>query len=648
MTKRTAVLRIVGGALAAYVLAIALLSVGGASRKPAYAIGGAALLAFAAIALQIGLSRARNDKLLPRSRLLWWPVAVAGAGVQLAVIWVVTGVIGGHATGAVGLAGVCAFYLGTGQALAELRRSEDEVPRRGIVTLLACAVLFALGLLVCFQAHAWGIGLAAFALLAGPVGLTLLSEDVQRLRPWGLWRGAAAGVPLVAAGGYLLVHWPELEPQFAWTLVAVVAGLVAMIASSTQADVLLVATVAALLTSFAPEPDASSGILGLGGGQPALVALGDSYMSGEGSARFFENTNDSGVNECRRSKTAYSHVVVERGETPLRRLVFLACSGALTKHLDGRKSQFPGERETQVARLKALDRADVKLVIVSIGGNDAKFATIGQACIAPGSCVDRGGVWLEHLREVAKRVRRAYKSIRAVTGDTIPVVAVPYPQPISRDPCPYSQLKRDEHQFLNGFVGELDRLVAESARDAGFAVLEDMPQALEKQQLRICDGDEDDIGVNFIALKTIDGVIDQRLLPTNWIHNSLHPNETGHEVMADVLQTWIDEHLGDPVAPDPRDRALFAPKSLDALMSPNETTYCGSPRREPEYCGRKDTEWSVTQVAIVLGQSAIPVLLVAAGWWLFLLPFLVVTRRIWSRAGNWIAGVIVGLVGGGE
>lgn len=226
-------------------------------------------------------------------------------------------------------------------------------------------------------------------------------------------------------------------------------------------------------------------------------------------------------------------MVAERG-TALHRLEFFACSGARARHLD-LEPQFPGDPvddsrdkgETQVSRLEALDRSDVKLVIVSIGGNDAKFATIGQACIAPGSCVERGDEWLKGLREVAGNVRRAYKSIRAVTGDEIPVVAVPYPQPISYEPCSYSQLKRDEHQFLNGFVGELDRLVVESARDAGFAVLEDMPKALEKEQLRICDGDEDDIGVNFIALDTIHGVIDQRLLPTNWIHSSLHPNETG-------------------------------------------------------------------------------------------------------------------------
>src|SRR5687767_2110543 len=103
MTQRTAVLCIVGAATAAYVLAIVLLSAGGVSREGLYVGGGAVLLVIAAIALQIGLSRARNEDLLKPATLLWWPVGVAGLGIVLALIWVVTGVVGGAPTGALGL-----------------------------------------------------------------------------------------------------------------------------------------------------------------------------------------------------------------------------------------------------------------------------------------------------------------------------------------------------------------------------------------------------------------------------------------------------------------------------------------------------------------------------------------------------------------
>jgi hypothetical protein len=58
MTQRAAVLRIVGAATAAYVVAIVLLSAGGVSRERVFVGVGAALLVIAAIALQIALSRA--------------------------------------------------------------------------------------------------------------------------------------------------------------------------------------------------------------------------------------------------------------------------------------------------------------------------------------------------------------------------------------------------------------------------------------------------------------------------------------------------------------------------------------------------------------------------------------------------------------
>jgi hypothetical protein len=174
--------------------------------------------------------------LLKPATLLWWPVGVAGFGIVLVLIWVVTGVVGGAPTGALGLGGACAFYLGTGQALAELRTREEGVPTRGILTILLCGALFAAGLLVCLELHVNGIYGVLAALLVGPIGLTLLSEDVQKLRPWGLWRGALlGGVPLVLAGGFLLVQWPDLAPSFAWPLVVVVGALVLMISSSTQA-----------------------------------------------------------------------------------------------------------------------------------------------------------------------------------------------------------------------------------------------------------------------------------------------------------------------------------------------------------------------------------------------------------------------------
>jgi lysophospholipase L1-like esterase len=149
-------------------------------------------------------------------------------------------------------------------------------------------------------------------------------------------------------------------------------------------------------------------------------------MSGEGATRFFDGTNDADENECRRAPTAYAQRLVEFDRADaIKRLAFHACSGAVADEIH----EVPKFGEIQLEQLRA-DKAagaDIEVVIVSIGGNDAGFSTIGAACLAPGSCVVRGNDWLETLDHVSAEAVVAYEEIRADVGDAVPVVAVPYP-----------------------------------------------------------------------------------------------------------------------------------------------------------------------------------------------------------------------------
>jgi hypothetical protein len=129
-------------------------------------------------------------------------------------------------------------------------------------------------------------------------------------------------------------------------------------------------------------------------------------------------------------------------------------------------------------------------------------------------------------------------------------------------------------------------------------------------------------------------------VPTNWIHNSLHPNQRGHEEMARVLEDWLRLH------PEPRARAdppddpeRFVPASLETVMGRGDFEYCRGPR-EPDYCDRDENEWTVTQLGVATSEVAAPVLLVALGWWLVWLPVLTLTRplagRLGDRVANWL------------
>ncbi|MEV7121708.1 ricin-type beta-trefoil lectin domain protein [Kitasatospora griseola] len=139
-------------------------------------------------------------------------------------------------------------------------------------------------------------------------------------------------------------------------------------------------------------------------GNPAIVSMGDSFISGEGGRwagnaltsasngnvwgtdrgidvyKAEGNTSyDSGGNRCDRStsaeiKTAALPYAVDRYN--------LACSGAETK--DILTEEFKGEQPqiNQLAALAANHEHSIRAVVVSIGGNDLKFSDILRACIS--------------------------------------------------------------------------------------------------------------------------------------------------------------------------------------------------------------------------------------------------------------------------
>jgi lysophospholipase L1-like esterase len=612
-------------------MAFGFLSYGGIDRSGVMVLIGAGLLAAAAIAFQAMMRR--HDRLRRARRRIAYGLILAG--VALGAVWLVFKPGGG-----VGLSGICALYLGFGQLLAEWRAGQ-KAPRYGLAVCAASAAAFVLGLALAVWVHAFGLALSAIALLLAPVGLTLLSEDVMRRRRLRSWLALPAGLLAALAGVLLLEHWTGLPPHLAWPLAAALFVLVGAIASSTQADVLIVVTVVALAWTAIPE-GVKGGDATRADGRPTLVSLGDSYMSGEGAEKYFEKTNQAGENECRRAPTAYAHEVVAEGRAgPLERLAFFACSGAETDDLDP-DDQYPNEPiddgtpdsgDSQVTQLEARHRrGGDRIVIVSIGGNDAEFSTIGMACLAPGSCVERGQVWLDRLGGVAEDVEASYRKIRRAVDDAVPIVAVPYPQPIRETSCPSSLLEDDEHRFLHGFVKQLNGRIRQAARDARIYFLDGMRGAFG-EGLRICDGRTEDMGVNFIALRSVRGFVEQALHPANWIHNSLHPNEDGHDAMAIVLEDWLREHAAPPVRPRGDDvPEPFAPASLEGVMQEPVPHCRGTP--EPDHCDRDDDQWAITQVARFLAGALLPALVLVAGCWLFWLPVLARTRYYWEERGD--------------
>ena len=165
----------------------------------------------------------------------------------------------------------------------------------------------------------------------------------------------------------------------------------------------LLALVAGMTGVAALAPPAAAD--GPGVGTPFVVSLGDSYISGEagrwagnsnsssasvdalGSTAYFDNTTRTAeqIERCHRSSAAEVHIGGGVGSANL------ACSGAKTATYTSSDGYFkPGldfydNGAGQVGQAKALQSfaatRNVKMVVVSIGGNDFNFAGVVQSCV---------------------------------------------------------------------------------------------------------------------------------------------------------------------------------------------------------------------------------------------------------------------------
>jgi len=164
--------------------------------------------------------------------------------------------------------------------------------------------------------------------------------------------------------------------------------------------VLLAAAATALAVAVLAAPARADGP---GTGSPWTVSVGDSYISGE-AGRWAGSTNESSswvdalgstayddnaagnaetIAHCHRSKSA--EVYLGGGVSGMN----LACSGAKTNTFTEGETFKPGldfyssgGKEGQALMLQHFAAAhNVKLVAVSIGGNNFKFASIVQDCV---------------------------------------------------------------------------------------------------------------------------------------------------------------------------------------------------------------------------------------------------------------------------
>lgn len=315
--------------------------------------------------------------------------------------------------------------------------------------------------------------------------------------------------------------------------------------------------------------------------QNIVIGVGDSYMAGQGAHRFYDANNTviparnldgdgqpsrakvvEGGTDCRRSPQALPAAIADQQGDDWAS-INLACSGAVISEVLA-TTKFPlGDRETpagdplpgtlaQLDELRMLDQSvkdRVRLVVVSIGGNDSGFSDVIKACLLPADCSAQVGTLQDELPSALADLSQAHVAVAEAakalsdTGPDPQVVVVPYPEFLDDKECGLTASPAERDAILRFQRGLNQQVIAAAttpeAAAAGVTVFADGVDAFTNG-LKLCDngGGSEISGANFLYLMPHDPL--DGLNPANWVQGSMHPRPEGHTRMAEALLCWFD------------------------------------------------------------------------------------------------------------
>jgi lysophospholipase L1-like esterase len=287
------------------------------------------------------------------------------------------------------------------------------------------------------------------------------------------------------------------------------------------------------------------------------LALGDSYISGEGAMNYRDGT-DTADNQCHQSLVSYPYLLSDNFISS----ASVACSGARMHNVDSTltygqsayqvmappndgvvnnamHAHSPGYKSQDA--FVAADNPEA--VTISIGGNDIGFGDILEKCVHPtkyladnletaSTCYDtyedRAEV-VNLINDQFTKLRSLYKNLKGSENSTRRVYVIGYPQiaKVGGDCGLNVQMNADEVAFGHELISYLDSVIKLAADQAGVQYV-DTEHAFDGH--RLCEAQSGQAAVNgFTISKTPTGGYDFKA--------SFHPNQRGHQLLADVIRT---------------------------------------------------------------------------------------------------------------
>jgi lysophospholipase L1-like esterase len=259
-----------------------------------------------------------------------------------------------------------------------------------------------------------------------------------------------------------------------------------------------------------------------------LLALGDSFSSGQGAGNFDPATTGHG-NTCFRSPYAWPQVLAPK--LGLTALPSLACSSAtVAEVIQNRAGGQVERRRSQLSRIAG----DPDVITITIGGNDVRFAQVLADCVFFNCkriyAKSSGDVLVRRIDELARdTLPPAYRAIHtAAPRARLVVVGYPrlfprdVPQQPGRNCAAWGQITQEEVRYLNRRTRTLNAGIERAARNAGVEFV-DVEEAFDGRELR-CHGTT---YMNRLRVFS-------RLFPS-----SFHPNAAGHARLAEVVAARV-------------------------------------------------------------------------------------------------------------
>ncbi|MDX8028767.1 GDSL-type esterase/lipase family protein [Lentzea sp. BCCO 10_0856] len=276
----------------------------------------------------------------------------------------------------------------------------------------------------------------------------------------------------------------------------------------------------------------------------AVVALGDSTMSGEGAGDYEPGTNgEDGGNWCHRSREAsIMKTVIEADQK-----INLACSGANSEKL--RNEQLPKLREIAGAN-------KVVAIVVAIGANDdPRFAEVLNKCFEAwgkrSDCTSSvASEWSKRVRRMVPKVENTLRAVRQTMRDSgyldssYQLIVQSYAAPVSPkmprslqnlSGCPLRT--SDLEWVVEEAVPELSNGLRTAADKVNARFL-DLARAGDGHEA--CRGGSDHQDEEWFTRLTVDwdGLKNDKR-SSHALQESFHPNARGHEQIARCLTEFL-------------------------------------------------------------------------------------------------------------